>query len=225
MRFGALRRPLKLLTVGALAAATVALPRWVLSWRSTGRIYSARSVPFRPTAIVFGAGLRHDGSPTLVLADRVATAVSLYRDGKVQKLLLSGSTSSSGHNEPAAMRKLALRLGVPPEDILLDTGGTRTYETCWRARSRFGVGQALLITQRFHLPRALAICDALGIDALGVASDLHQYSLASRLVWEMREIPASLFTLLETSIPRARLVRALPGTARHASSEGESHAP
>jgi len=80
-----------------------------------------------PTAIVFGAGLRRDGSPTTVLADRVSTAVSLYQQGKVNTLLMSGSSNKTGYDEAAAMLEFALQLGVPQEDILVDSKGDRTY--------------------------------------------------------------------------------------------------
>jgi vancomycin permeability regulator SanA len=142
---------------------------------------------------VFGAGLRRDGTPTTVLADRVSTAAALYREGKVQRILLSGSVDGDQYNEPAAMRSLALNLGVLDQDILIDTGGTRSLSTCQRAHQVFGIEQALLISQRYHLPRALVICDAIGLSAEGVTSDLHPYR--SRFIWELREIPATLRAL------------------------------
>jgi vancomycin permeability regulator SanA len=91
---------------------------------------------------------------------------------------------------------------VPEAAILIDEGGTRTYESCARARDVFGIQQALLVTQRFHLPRALALCDSLGLEAWGVVADLHAYSAPSRLLWELREIPASLVALWETHTGR-----------------------
>jgi vancomycin permeability regulator SanA len=118
--------------------------------------------------------------------------------GLVSRILLSGSTRGPTYDEPAAMRELALRLGVPDSAIDLDRGGTRTLETCLRARDLFGVRRALLVSQRYHLPRALILCDALGIDAVGAAADLRPYSLRSQRIWELREIPASFVAVWES---------------------------
>ena len=148
-----------------------------------------------PTAIVFGAGLRRDGRPTTVLADRVSTAVSLYQQGKVKTLLMSGSSNASGYDEAAAMLEFALSLGVPQEDILVDSEGDRTYLTCARAKNIFGVERALLVTQRYHLPRALILCDALSIESDGIAADLRPYS--AQTIWSVREVGATYRALWE----------------------------
>lgn len=148
-----------------------------------------------PTAVVFGAGLRRDGRPTTVLADRVSTAVALYQQGKVKTLLMSGSSNSTGYDEAAAMLEFAIQLGVPQEDILVDPEGDRTYLTCARAKDIFGVERALLITQRYHLPRALILCDALSIESEGVAADLRPYS--AQTMWSAREIGATFRALWE----------------------------
>ncbi len=168
------------------------LPHWLLRHRYTDRILDLQEAPSRPTAIVLGAGLRRDGQPTAVLADRVRTAVSLYQAGKVNKLLMSGSISA-GKDEPAAMRALALELGVADEDILIDSEGVRTFETCLRASEIFGINQALIVTQRFHLPRALALCEAHDVDAIGVSADLRTYRAIA--FWNLREVPASIRAL------------------------------
>lgn len=146
-----------------------------------------------PTAVVFGAGLRRDGRPTTVLADRVSTAVSLYQQGKVKTLLMSGSSDKSGYDEPSAMLEFALQLGVPQEDIFIDPEGDRTYLTCAHAKNIYGVERAILVTQRYHLPRALIICDALSIESEGVAADLRPYS--AQTIWSAREIGATFRAL------------------------------
>jgi len=193
MNVSTLSPPLRWAILGILIALILFIPRWLLIRRYNERIYSLENAPEKTTAIVFGAGLRRDGTPTTVLADRVTTAASLYREGKVKRILLSGSTSGDLYNEPFAMRSLALNLGVPDQDILIDTGGTRSLYTCQRAHQVFRIEQALLISQRFHLPRALVLCDAIGLSAEGVTSDLHPYR--SRFLWELREIPATLRAL------------------------------
>lgn len=164
------------------------------------RIYLPDQAPARRIAIVFGAGLWQDGSPTPVLRDRVATAVDLYQAGKVEKLLMSGDNRFVDYNEPAAMRDYALGLGVPSEDIVLDYAGRRTYDTCYRAKEIFGVDQAILVTQRFHLARALYICQVLGVDALGVPADRRTYSRRALLYWNAREFIAAFSALWDVHI-------------------------
>ncbi len=183
-------------------ALSLVLPRAIVVRLYGGRIHTPESAPSRPVAIVFGAGLRRDGSPSLVLADRVAAAAALYLQGRVESLLLTGSALSAGRDEPAAMRDLALSLGVPEHAIRLDREGDRTFASCQRASSVFGIERALLVTQRFHLPRALAICEGLGIQAEGVAADLHAYSSRAQGYWNLREIPATLAAVVETYLVR-----------------------
>jgi SanA protein len=153
-----------------------------------------------PVAIVFGAGLYRDGTPMPVLADRVATAVDLYKAGKVRKLLLTGDNRFPEYNEPEAMRQYALSLGVPEADLVADYAGRRTYDSCYRARFIFQVKKAILVSQEFHLPRAVYLCDQLGIDSVGVAADRRVYRTSSLLQWNLREWPACIFAVLETQI-------------------------
>jgi vancomycin permeability regulator SanA len=194
------RRSSRLFWVALLIALAALIgPRVTLVRRYTRCILTLGDAPSRSTAIVFGAGLRRDGTPTQVLADRVATAAALYHQGKVQWLFLSGSTRGEGYDEPEAMRALAIALGVDPQAILMDKQGTRTLETCLRARKAFGIQSALLVTQRFHLPRAMVLCKALGIRADGVQADLSRYSTRSRWLWELRELPASLVAVIDAA--------------------------
>ena len=179
------------------------LPWKISTWRYARKIFLPEFAPSRWLAIVFGAGLRRDGSPSSVLADRVFVAVELYHHGKVSKILMSGSAQNPLHSEPAAMRQLAIQLGVHPDDILIDSGGSRTYETCRRAQQIFNVKQAMLISQRFHLPRALGICEALGIDAIGVSSDLRDYGPLTIRYWKLREIPATIAAYWDSYIAPA----------------------
>jgi SanA protein len=137
-----------------------------------------------------------------VLRDRVATAVQLYSSGKVQKLLMSGDNRFVEYNEPGAMRDYALELGVPDDDIVLDYAGRRTYDTCFRARHIFQVQSAILVTQTFHLPRALYVCNALGVPAVGVSADQRAYRRPARLFWNLRETVATLIALWEVHISR-----------------------
>lgn len=194
---------LRLIVLIAAAGILIfGLPRLVSGLYSISRIASVNSASQRPVAIVFGAGLLRDGSPTPVLRDRVETAAELYFAGKVQKLLMSGDNRFVEYNEPAAMRAYALELGVPDDAIVLDYAGRRTYDTCYRAKEIFGVDQALLVTQRFHLPRALVICNGLGIEGQGVSADRRAYRQSSLGIWNLRELPATLVAFIDTFITR-----------------------
>ncbi len=191
-----------LLSTLALTFLILILPRLVTAWHSRRLFYTIKDSPTKPVAIVFGAGLWRDGSPTPVLRDRVATAAELYFAGKVQKLLLSGDNSYLDYNEPGAMHAYALELGVPEEALVLDYAGRRTYDTCYRARDIFGVREAILVTQTFHLPRALYTCAVLNIDVVGVASDRTVFLPVTLAYWNLRELPATLVALWEVHISR-----------------------
>jgi vancomycin permeability regulator SanA len=180
-----------------MGLATFLLPRLITFIYSQPRTYRADGVPQKRVAIVFGAGLLRDGSPTAVLRDRVKTAVELYQGGKVEKLLMSGDNSSIYYNEPESMRQYALSLGVPDESIVLDYAGRRTYDTCYRAHRIFGLEEVILVTQRFHLPRAIYTCNMLGLPAIGVIADQREYRQRSLLFWNLRETVASLVALWE----------------------------
>lgn len=178
------------------------LPRLITSLAAAGRMYSAIDAPAAPVAIVFGAGLQKDGSPSPVLKDRVTAAVELYKGGKVVKLLMSGDNRFIDYNEPAAMRDYAFSLGVPVEDIVLDYAGRRTYDTCYRARDIFGLNEALLVTQKFHLPRAIFTCNNMGIKVNGVIADLRDYHDHAERFWNLREIPATLVAVWQVWVSK-----------------------
>jgi SanA protein len=149
-------------------------------------------------ALVLGAGLARGGGPSPVLYDRVATAADLYHTGRVRKLLLSGDNRYVEYNEPEVMRATARSLGVPDQDIVLDYAGRRTYDSCYRAHDIFEVGHAIVVTQAFHLDRALYLCDAMGVDAIGVVADRRAYN--GERWWELREIPATAAAWLDVNV-------------------------
>jgi SanA protein len=178
-----------------------------------GLLLSARSRTFlpeevepAPAALVLGAGLNRDGSPGVVLQDRVRTAVELYFRGQVDKILMSGDNSTDFYNEPGAMRDFALSLGVPEDDIVLDFAGRRTYDSCYRAKAIFGLDQVIVITQAFHLPRALFLCNAFTIDANGVTADDANYRLQYYTFWWVREILASIKAYWDVYIIQPELI-------------------
>lgn len=186
-----------------VAAGALALPFLWRAWvegEYGRRIYRAEEAPQRPVAIVFGAAVYRSGRLSPMLRDRMETAIGLYKLGKVEHLLLSGDNSSDDYNEPGAMKAYAMARGVPEEALQPDYAGRRTYDTCYRAREIFRVESVILVTQEFHLPRALFTCDRLGLDAVGVAADLRNYHPRS-LAWSRsRELAALLRALVDTTV-------------------------
>jgi len=171
----------------AICTLGILIPRLITTLHAWNRIYQADYAPSERVAIIFGAGLRRDGTPTAVLRDRVETGASLYFNGKVEKLLMSGDYQGTEYNEPDAMRRYAISIGVPKDVIVVDYAGKRTYDTCYRAKVIFGVNSTMLVTQKFHLPRALFLCNVLGIKAFGVEANNNYYRKSSLLFWNIRE--------------------------------------
>lgn len=173
-------------------------------------LYTIDTAPSARVAVVFGARVYGADRLSGMLRDRVETAIRLYEAGKVQKILVSGDNQTMEYNEPGAMMAYAIRRGVPPEDIQPDYGGRRTYDTCYRAHEIFQLDEAILVTQEFHLPRAVFLCRALGVQAVGVIADLNEYHPRS-LAWsEMREIPAVLVALLDVLMRRPPPIMGAP---------------
>ncbi len=163
-----------------------------VDWATRGlRFTDPRQVPPKPVAIVFGAEVRPNGQPSPMLAARVRQAVELYRLGRVQKILMTGDNSRTDYDEVTAMKRYAVTLGAPAEIIHLDYAGFSTYESCYRARVIFGVREAILITQGFHLPRAVYTCNHLGVEAVGLeTNDRGMYSQYTMRRHVMREVLA-----------------------------------
>jgi SanA protein len=189
---------------------TAVLPRLITRWSTQSWLFNPQEAPSGQVAIVFGAGLWRDGTPSPVLRDRIATAAGLYFNGKVEKLLMSGSITSSGYSEPGSMRGYALRLGIPDEDIILDYAGRRTYDTCYRARHIFEIDSAILVTQAFHLPRALYTCNQMGVSVTGVAADMRQYRRSAQSFWNLRETVATIVALWEVHVTRPEPILGQP---------------
>jgi vancomycin permeability regulator SanA len=161
---------------------------------------TVQSIPARPVAIVFGAGLQRNGSPSWMLADRLDAAVALYKAGKVGILLLTGDEVTS--QEISAMRSYAIDKGVPSAKILSDKAGLRTYDSCYRANHNFGINSAVLVTQAYHLPRALYLCNALGVDAVGFKAGQENYPNQS--YYNQREFLATFLSWVDISITRPK---------------------
>ena len=133
-------------------------------------------------ALVLGAQVRPDGRLSAMLEDRVRTGVALYESGRVSKLLLSGDHGQAGYDEVGAMRSRALELGVPAEDVFTDHAGFNTWDSVQRARQVFAARSVVVVTQGFHLPRAVFLARRAGLDATGaVASRPGGYGRLGRL--------------------------------------------
>ena len=167
---------LALLGGGILAGLLVlALQAWTARRYEPMISAHVEAVPARPAAIVFGAGYWPSGQLSNILMDRMDTAIDLYMAGKVRKLLLTGDNRFVDYNEPRRMAEYAQMRGVPREDLVLDYAGRRTYDSCYRAKAIFGLEEAVLVSQAYHLPRALFTCSRLGLDAVGIAADRREY--------------------------------------------------
>ncbi|MEI2777322.1 MAG: ElyC/SanA/YdcF family protein [Tetrasphaera sp.] len=162
----------KLLIAGAsLAALAIGVPVGANLWidrASRGHLYAVSDAPSAPVALVLGAGLTAAGAPTPYLAFRLDIAKGLYDAGKVEAILVSGDNRRTDYDEPTAMSDYLIAKGVPAQRIVRDFAGRDTYDSCARAKRIFGVNRVIAITQDYHLPRAVATCRALGLDADGV---------------------------------------------------------
>ena len=138
--------------------------------------------------IVLGCQVKSDGSLSHMLRDRLITALELYNAGAAPKLLMSGDHGQTEYNEVGAMKKYATENGVPSADVFMDHAGFSTYETVYRAKEVFKAQKVIIVTQEYHLYRALYIAKKLGVDAYGVSSDLNVY--AGQSVRDVREILA-----------------------------------
>ncbi|WP_246364504.1 SanA/YdcF family protein [Nonomuraea rhodomycinica] len=147
-------------------------------------------VPGAEAALVLGAGL-YDGRPSAMLAGRLDIAAELYRTGKVRAVLLSGDNSRREYDEPSAMAGYLAARGVPPDVMVLDYAGFDTWDSCVRARQVFGARRVTVVTQAFHLPRAVTLCRAAGLETFGVGDDSTRRLAATTYVYATRELAAT----------------------------------
>lgn len=159
-----------LIALGLLAVLAATPWVWVQTSSAAYR-HDAADVPDAPVALVLGAGLTRSGTPTAFLAGRLDVAADLYRRGKVQVLLVSGDNSRTEYDEPTAMRTYLIGRGVPADVVVADYAGLDTWDSCTRAKRIFGVERLTVVTQEFHLPRAVALCRSAGLEASGVGHD------------------------------------------------------
>ncbi|MGW1230876.1 SanA/YdcF family protein [Streptomyces californicus] len=160
----------RLVQVVMAVCVLAVVPATWMRLEAGGRVGTVADAPAREVAVVFGAGL-WKGRPTPYLAHRLDAAAELYRAGKVRVVLVTGDNSRVEYDEPDAMRTYLTAHGVPDERIVSDYAGFDSWDSCVRARKIFGVDRAVLVSQGFHIHRAVALCRSAGIDAYGVGVD------------------------------------------------------
>ena len=136
--------------------------------------------------LILGCGVREDGSPSLMLRDRLETGIALYEAGAAEKLLMSGDHGRKEYDEVNTMKDFAMERGIPSADIFMDHAGFSTYDSMYRARDIFCTEKVIIVTQEYHLPRALYVAEKLGLEAYGVAAlDVNYHGQAYRESREM----------------------------------------
>ena len=167
-----------LLTVMLLALSFVLITNAIILSSTKHRIIAADEASKLSEVdciLVLGCGLRADGSPSDMLHDRLVVGTSLYRLGASSNILMSGDHGRTEYDEVNAMKNFALNEEIPSADIFMDHAGFSTYESIYRAKEIFSADKIIVVTQGYHLPRALYIAEALGIEAYGVSADIRSY--------------------------------------------------
>jgi SanA protein len=187
-------RRIHLATIGTAALkAAVALtillvtPRAISLLAAIPKFRNVDSVDHYEIAIILAAEVHPNGAPSAVLRDRILTGIELYKAGRADALVMSGETP-----EPEIMRSFAIQQGIPPEDIILDNYGLRTYDTCYRAANVYQLKETIVVTQLFHLPRTLLLCREMGIDVVGVPAQPTVFWPHQTLWWQTRETLATV---------------------------------
>lgn len=166
---------------------------------SHNRIYThVKDVPKNRVAVILGAHVSPSGKLCDVLQCRVDKGIELYKAGKVQKLLMSGDNSVKHYNEPQRMLEYAVKHGVPQKDIAVDFAGRRTYDSMYRAKHIFGLNELIVVSQSYHLDRAIYLCNRLGIQGYGVAAT----NPTGQTRVQLRELPASVEAVFDALIQR-----------------------
>jgi len=182
-----------LLRTAVIVVALVLAPAlWVQVVGQTRVRPGVSDVSRTDVAIVLGAGLRPDGTPSTYLRRRLDAAAELYARGTVGVILVSGDNSTTQHDEPTAMRDWLVGLGVPEDRVVRDFAGLDTHDSCVRAHEVFGVTDAVVITQDYHLRRALFSCREAGIDVVGLGVSSTSVEPIKAVLYRVREIPASI---------------------------------
>lgn len=184
-----------LITIAYLVLVPVAILQY-----GKNKIYTkVENIPQYSVAIVFGAGVTSDLTPTDILKDRLNTAYRLYLEEKIDRILISGDNTDELYSEPQVMYDyLVFTLDVNPDDVVRDFAGLRTYDTCARAKEIWSIDRAILISQGYHLSRAIFTCNSLGIESTGYSAT--QYEYVNEEYYKLREIFAIHKAVLDVYI-------------------------
>jgi len=177
-------------------ATVLLLPNAVIALGGRGSTSDTQEVPHAQAALVLGAQVMPNGHPSRMLEDRIAAAAELYAAGKVDKLLLSGDHGRAVYDEVGTMKLQLLKRGVPAKDIFTDHAGFDTWDSAQRAKRVFDVSSAVVVTQRFHMARALYDARRAGLKVTGFAADRRDYGRVMRRL-EVREAAARVKTLAD----------------------------
>lgn len=179
-----------LISAAVLLATAAFVPNFIVIKKSESDIVTleeAAELSDAYCAVILGAGVR-EGKPTPMLRDRLLVGIDLYKSGAVKKLIMSGDHGSTDYDEVNIMKSFAVDRGIPDEDIFMDHAGFSTYETIYRAREIFEADNIIIVSQKYHLYRALYIAEKLGIKSVGVSADLDTYRGQTKR--DLREILA-----------------------------------
>jgi vancomycin permeability regulator SanA len=186
-----------LVGIGIASLVTVLGSASFTRLRASGYIYAESDVPAAPVALVLGAKVNPDGTPSAFLTARLDLAKRLYDAGLVEMIVVSGDQLAPEFDEPLAMRNYLIETGLPADKVIADPGGFDTYESCLRAKRIFNLSQLIIVTQSYHLVRAVATCRALGIDATGVGDDTAREHTIAWLRGAIRDQIASVKTVVD----------------------------
>ncbi|MEU4831749.1 ElyC/SanA/YdcF family protein [Streptosporangium sp. NPDC023615] len=201
------RRTLRLCYQGAVLLSVLAIGPLTWAWLASSghRLVAGSSpgwtagVPRAPVALVLGAAV-FGGTPSAMLARRLDVSAELYRAGRVEAILLSGDNGRAGYDEPTVMRDYLLARGIPGRALVLDHAGFDTWDSCVRARTVFGATRLTVVTQVFHLPRAVALCRTAGLEAFGVGDDSSRRWASTTCAYAAREFAAAAKGFLDSVI-------------------------
>lgn len=160
--------------------------------QAKARMYTPSTAPTKPVIMVLGAEIYPDGTPSPFLQGRLDVALDLWQQNKARAILVSGDNGTDSYNEPDGMRQYLIDHGVPASKVVADYAGFDTYDSCYRAREIFGVHHLTVVTQEYHLPRAISTCSMLGIDAIGVGDTSVKADSRTWYYGEIREMAANI---------------------------------
>ena len=149
--------------------------------------------------VVLGAGLRHDGTPSNMLEDRLKGAIELYKKGVAPKIILSGDCSGEDYDEVSSMRKFCIDNGVSSSDIIRDDAGFSTYETMDNVINKMGYKRIMVVTQKYHIYRSVYLARRMGADADGFSTDYREYIFWAQRKRDVREFAARIKDFLKVN--------------------------